>query len=245
MDSVHSLPVTSNSSQHVSKMPSGNSPAQASYAEITRMAAINVSADNVSVLNSSGIAGCALSRTTASTPFETKFHDYPSLDEVQSVDRKSRQHQFVRSSNRGMNHSFDNNATLLKYNDKEEKSSSVEAINKVYHSLADTDENMTRQNMNVTAFSSASSTSEEASSLEFGVKSPPPADAKVKIETDPYADDKSAAKAKSTKVTKSVVKNVPPVIVNLFYSLSFYFLILLKYSIILEIPNGQIFFIPQ
>lgn len=98
MDSVHSLPVTSNSSKHnLSKVAtsSGGTP-QASYADIARMATINMSHN--SVLNMSTIVPSMLNTTswpsvppkTPSEPDKVPQDYYPSLDELQHPERKAK-----------------------------------------------------------------------------------------------------------------------------------------------------------
>ncbi|XP_025159653.1 uncharacterized protein LOC105183388 isoform X2 [Harpegnathos saltator] len=99
LDSVHSLPVTSNSTKHnLSKVAtsSGGTP-QASYADIARMATINMSHN--SVLNMSAIVPSMLNAAswpsvppkTPSEPDKAPQDYYPSLDEIQHPERKVRQ----------------------------------------------------------------------------------------------------------------------------------------------------------
>ncbi|XP_076181830.1 twenty-four isoform X2 [Ptiloglossa arizonensis] len=113
-DSVHSLPVTSNTSKHnLSKIAtsSGGTP-QASYADITRMATINMT--HSSVLNMSSIVPSMLNTSTwpsvppktPSEPDKIPQDYYPSLDELQHSDRKTKQHNFTHT-NHILNLSFD------------------------------------------------------------------------------------------------------------------------------------------
>ncbi|XP_014484156.1 PREDICTED: uncharacterized protein LOC106749322 isoform X2 [Dinoponera quadriceps] len=99
LDSVHSLPVTSNSTKHnLSKVAtsSGGTP-QASYADIARMATINMS--HSSVLNMSAIVPSMLNAAswpsvppkTPSEPDKAPQDYYPSLDEIQHSEKKVRQ----------------------------------------------------------------------------------------------------------------------------------------------------------
>ncbi|XP_031783609.1 uncharacterized protein LOC100678715 isoform X2 [Nasonia vitripennis] len=101
LDSVHSLPVTSNSKHNSSKTATSSSNApQASYADIARMATLNMSGGpviNISNLMPSMInttwPSVASSKSNAET--EKLPNDYyPSLDELQHSDRKIRQHNF-------------------------------------------------------------------------------------------------------------------------------------------------------
>ncbi|KAG7197616.1 hypothetical protein KM043_013399 [Ampulex compressa] len=105
-DSVHSLPVTSNSSKHNSSKittPSGGTP-QASYADIARMATINIAHN--SVLSMSSIVPNMLNTSSwPSVPHKVPLEPdkipqdyYPSLDELQQSDRKARQHNFTHSN---------------------------------------------------------------------------------------------------------------------------------------------------
>ncbi|XP_033322880.2 twenty-four isoform X1 [Megalopta genalis] len=113
-DSVHSLPVTSNTSKHnLSKVAtsSGGTP-QASYADIARMATINMT--HSSVLNISSIVPSMLNTSswptvppkTPSEPDKIPQDYYPSLDELQHSDRKTKQHNFTHT-NHILNLSFD------------------------------------------------------------------------------------------------------------------------------------------
>ncbi|XP_070154617.1 serine-rich adhesin for platelets isoform X5 [Polyergus mexicanus] len=103
LDSVHSLPVTSNSSKHnLTKVAtsSGGTP-QASYADIARMATISHN------LNMSTIVPGMLNTTswpsvppkTPSEPDKVPQDYYPSLDEIQHSERKVRQQQNFAQSN--------------------------------------------------------------------------------------------------------------------------------------------------
>ncbi|XP_043265166.1 dentin sialophosphoprotein isoform X1 [Colletes gigas] len=105
-DSVHSLPVTSNTSKHnLSKIAtsSGGTP-QASYADIARMATINMT--HSSVLNMSSIVPSMLNTSTwpsvppktPSEPDKIPQDYYPSLDELQHSDRKAKQHNFTHTN---------------------------------------------------------------------------------------------------------------------------------------------------
>ncbi|KMQ93473.1 dentin sialophospho isoform x2 [Lasius niger] len=104
LDSVHSLPVTSNSSKHnLTKVAtsSGGTP-QASYADIARMA-INISHN----LHMSTIVPGMLNTAswpsvppkTPSEPDKVPQDYYPSLDEIQHSERKVRQQQNLAQSN--------------------------------------------------------------------------------------------------------------------------------------------------
>lgn len=103
---MHSLPVTSNTSKHnLSKIAtsSGGTP-QVSYADIARMATINMS--HGSVLGMSTIVPSMLNTSSwPSVPPKTPSEAdkipqdyYPSLDELQHSDRKPRQHNFTHSN---------------------------------------------------------------------------------------------------------------------------------------------------
>ncbi|XP_011498438.1 PREDICTED: uncharacterized protein DDB_G0284459 [Ceratosolen solmsi marchali] len=104
LDSVHSLPVTSNSSKHNSSktVTSSSSAPQASYADIARMATLNMPA--TPVLNISNlmpnVINTAAWPTVASSKNNTEIEKlpndyYPSLDELQHSDRKLRQQSFA------------------------------------------------------------------------------------------------------------------------------------------------------
>ncbi|XP_017766305.1 PREDICTED: putative uncharacterized protein DDB_G0277255 isoform X2 [Eufriesea mexicana] len=141
-DSVHSLPVTSNTSKHnLSKIAtsSGGTP-QASYADIARMATINMTHN--SVLNMSTIVPNILNTSswpsvppkTPSEPDKIPQDYYPSLDELQHSDRKTRQHNFTHS-NHILNLSFEKppSPTLTKIKNSTERKKAEaqeEAINK-------------------------------------------------------------------------------------------------------------------
>lgn len=110
LDSVHSLPVTSNTTKHnLSKVAtsSGGTP-QASYADIARMATINMSHN--SVLNMSAIVPSMLNAAswpsvppkTPSEPDKVPQDYYPSLDEIQS-EKKVRQQNLVHTNNAAAN----------------------------------------------------------------------------------------------------------------------------------------------
>lgn len=104
LDSVHSLPVTSNSSKHnLTKVAtsSGGTP-QASYADIARMA-INIS-HNLHM--STIVPGMLNTASWPSVPPKTPSESdkvpqdyYPSLDEIQHSERKVRQQQNLAQSN--------------------------------------------------------------------------------------------------------------------------------------------------
>ncbi|KAJ8676422.1 hypothetical protein QAD02_012209 [Eretmocerus hayati] len=106
LDSVHSLPVTSNSSKHnSSKDGSSGSAPQASYADIARMASLNVS--TTPMLNISNLMPSMTNPTESWPTVNAKSSNssagekltseyYPSLDELQhSEGRRSRQHNFA------------------------------------------------------------------------------------------------------------------------------------------------------
>ncbi|XP_011296830.1 uncharacterized protein tyf isoform X2 [Fopius arisanus] len=114
LDSVHSLPVTSNTKHNMTKNPPSSGTPQASYADIARMATINMSPS--SVLNISTMVPNMLNAGTwpsvpGKSPSEPdKFPQdyYPSLDELQQSDRKSRQQNFANSNHaQGFSLSFD------------------------------------------------------------------------------------------------------------------------------------------
>ncbi|XP_018044514.1 PREDICTED: actin cytoskeleton-regulatory complex protein PAN1 isoform X1 [Atta colombica] len=95
LDSVHSLPVTSNTSKHnLSKVAtsSGGTP-QASYADIARMATINMPHNLTmsAMLNTSSWP--SVPPKTFSEPDKVPQDYYPSLDELQHPERKARQQQ--------------------------------------------------------------------------------------------------------------------------------------------------------
>lgn len=101
LDSVHSLPVTSNSKHNSSKTATSSSNApQASYADIARMATLNMSGGpviNISNLMPSMINTTwpSVASSKSNTETEKLPNDYyPSLDELQHSDRKVRQHNF-------------------------------------------------------------------------------------------------------------------------------------------------------
>lgn len=101
MDSVHSLPVTSNTSKHnLSKVAtsSGGTP-QASYADIARMATINMTHNLTmsAMLNTSSWP--SVPPKTPSEPDKVPQDYYPSLDELQHPERKARQQQNLTQSN--------------------------------------------------------------------------------------------------------------------------------------------------
>ncbi|XP_024880999.1 uncharacterized protein LOC112460521 isoform X3 [Temnothorax curvispinosus] len=95
LDSVHSLPVTSNTSKHnLAKVAtsSGGTP-QASYADIARMATINMTHNLTmsAMLNTSSWP--SVPPKTPSEPDKVPQDYYPSLDELQHSERKARQQQ--------------------------------------------------------------------------------------------------------------------------------------------------------
>lgn len=103
LDSVHSLPVTSNSSKHnLTKVAtsSGGTP-QASYADIARMATIshnlNMSTIVPGMLNTASWP--SVPPKTPSEPDKVPQDYYPSLDEIQHSERKVRQQQNFAQSN--------------------------------------------------------------------------------------------------------------------------------------------------
>ncbi|XP_011632719.1 uncharacterized protein LOC105424276 [Pogonomyrmex barbatus] len=101
LDSVHSLPVTSNTSKHnLSKVAtsSGGTP-QASYADIARMATINMSHNLTmsAMLNTSSWP--SVPPKTLSEPDKVPQDYYPSLDELQHSEKKARQQQNLAQSN--------------------------------------------------------------------------------------------------------------------------------------------------
>ncbi|XP_015592935.1 uncharacterized protein LOC107266701 isoform X2 [Cephus cinctus] len=106
LDSVHSLPVTSNSTKHnlTKNATSSSGTPQASYAEIARMATINMSQS--AVLNMSTMVPNVLNTASwpsvpskaTSEPDKLPQDYYPSLDELQHSDRKIRQHNFAYSN---------------------------------------------------------------------------------------------------------------------------------------------------
>nr|XP_031838861.1 putative uncharacterized protein DDB_G0277255 [Nomia melanderi] len=142
-DSVHSLPVTSNTSKHnLSKVAtsSGGTP-QASYADIARMATINMT--HSSVLNISTIVPSMLNTSswptvppkTPSEPDKIPQDYYPSLDELQHSDRKTKQHNFAHT-NHILNLSFDKppsptlSSKVKSTTDRKKAEAQEEAINK-------------------------------------------------------------------------------------------------------------------
>ncbi|XP_015432642.1 PREDICTED: dentin sialophosphoprotein-like isoform X2 [Dufourea novaeangliae] len=142
-DSVHSLPVTSNTSKHnLSKIAtsSGGTP-QASYADIARMATINMT--HSSVLNMSSIVPSMLNTSswptvppkTPSEPDKIPQDYYPSLDELQHSDRKTKQHNFTHT-NHILNLSFDKppsptlSSKMKNSTERKKAEAQKEAINK-------------------------------------------------------------------------------------------------------------------
>ncbi|XP_076682310.1 twenty-four isoform X3 [Andrena cerasifolii] len=141
-DSVHSLPVTSNTSKHnLSKIAtsSGGTP-QASYADIARMATMNMT--HSSVLNMSTIVPSMLNTSswpsvppkTLSEPDKIPQDYYPSLDELQHSDRKTRQHNFTHT-NHFLNLSFEKPpspilSSKVKNSTERKKAEAQEVINK-------------------------------------------------------------------------------------------------------------------
>ncbi|XP_051160853.1 uncharacterized protein LOC127281269 isoform X4 [Leptopilina boulardi] len=122
LDSVHSLPVTSNTEKHnLTKTPnsSGGTP-QASYADIARMVSINMTNSILqdthmvppNVLNNTNwpsVVTTATTTTKATSEPDKLTHDsYPSLDEIQHGDRRSRQNNFAHNHvPSGLSLSFD------------------------------------------------------------------------------------------------------------------------------------------
>lgn len=139
LDSVHSLPVTSNTSKHnLSKVAtsSGGTP-QASYADIARMATINMPHNlNMSVMVPSMLNNTSWPSVPPKTPSEPDKMPqdcYPSLDEIQ--DRKTRQlAQATSSATASLSLSFDKFSPILgkEKNTLERKKAEAqeEAINK-------------------------------------------------------------------------------------------------------------------
>ncbi|XP_043670748.1 uncharacterized protein LOC122630372 isoform X1 [Vespula pensylvanica] len=144
LDSVHSLPVTSNTSKHnLSKTAtsSGGTP-QASYADIARMATMNMSHNsvlNMPVMVPSMLNTASWPRVPPKTPSEPdKLPQdyYPSLDELQHSDRKPKQHGFAHSNhmhNVGLTFEKPPSPTLSKIknsSDQKKAEAQEEAINK-------------------------------------------------------------------------------------------------------------------
>ncbi|XP_044598662.1 GATA zinc finger domain-containing protein 7-like isoform X2 [Cotesia glomerata] len=143
LDSVHSLPVTSNIKHNLINVSlSSVGVPQASYADITRMVTINLPQN--SVLHTSPIVPTILSAekwtdVPAKSPSEPdKFpqHYYPSLDELQQSDRKIKQHNFSNSYlNHGFSLNFDKHSLtddlkLKKTTESKKAEAHEEAINK-------------------------------------------------------------------------------------------------------------------
>ncbi|KAK0159429.1 hypothetical protein PV328_010307 [Microctonus aethiopoides] len=106
LDSIHSLPVTSNTKHDLSKnaVASVGAP-QASYADIARMATINVSPNSVIHISASMVPNMlntgnwpAVPGKSPSEPDKFPQDYYPSLDELQQSDRKFRQQNFANSN---------------------------------------------------------------------------------------------------------------------------------------------------
>ncbi|XP_034942414.1 uncharacterized protein [Chelonus insularis] len=142
-DSVHSLPVTSNTKHNLNdKISSTVSVSQASYADITRMANINLSPNSVlnisSVMPNMMTTVCWPSVSVKSPSEPDKFPQdyYPSLDELQQSDRKLRQHNLTNSNQmQDLNLSFDkySSSTNSKFKnsfDSKKAEAREEAINK-------------------------------------------------------------------------------------------------------------------
>ncbi|XP_050459419.1 uncharacterized protein DDB_G0283697 isoform X2 [Cataglyphis hispanica] len=141
LDSVHSLPVTSNSSKHnLTKVAtsSGGTP-QASYADIARMATIshnlNMSTIVPGMLNTASWP--SVPPKTPSEPDKVPQDYYPSLDEIQHSERKVRQQQnFVQSNHAAsLSLAFEKSLspTLTKVknsSDRKKAEAQEEAINK-------------------------------------------------------------------------------------------------------------------
>lgn len=143
LDSVHSLPVTSNTEKHnltKTANSSGGTP-QASYADIARMVSINMTN---SILNDTHMVPNVLnstnwpSVTTTKAPSEPDklTHDsYPSLDEIQHSERRMRQNNFSHSNHvtSALNLSFDKppSPVMMKSKiDNKKAEAREEAINK-------------------------------------------------------------------------------------------------------------------
>ncbi|XP_033216058.1 uncharacterized protein LOC117172348 isoform X3 [Belonocnema kinseyi] len=115
LDSVHSLPVTSNTQKHnltKAANSTGGTP-QASYADIARMASINMTN---SILGVANIVPSVLNTAnwpsvpskTISEPDKLPHDSYPSLDELQHSDRRSKQHNFAHANHvQGLSLSFE------------------------------------------------------------------------------------------------------------------------------------------
>ncbi|XP_072754240.1 uncharacterized protein Tyf isoform X2 [Anoplolepis gracilipes] len=142
LDSVHSLPVTSNSSKHnLTKVAtsSGGTP-QASYADIARMATIshnlNMSTIVPGMLNTASWP--SVPSKTPSEPDKVPQDYYPSLDEIQHSERKVRQQQNFAQSNHAaasLSLAFEKSlsSTLTKVknsSDRKKAEAQEEAINK-------------------------------------------------------------------------------------------------------------------
>ncbi|XP_012266846.2 uncharacterized protein LOC105692311 isoform X1 [Athalia rosae] len=144
LDSVHSLPITSNTTKHnLTKNPASSSGTpQASYADIARTATINISAN--SVLKITEIVPMMLNAACwPSVPSKTPSESdkipqdyYPSLDELQHSERKTRQHTFAHSNHlNSLSSSFEKppSPTLSKIRplpDNKKAEAHEEAINK-------------------------------------------------------------------------------------------------------------------
>lgn len=134
MDSVHSLPVTSNTSKHnLSKVAtsSGGTP-QASYADIARMATINM-AHNLSM--SAMLNTSSWPSVPPKTLSEPDKDYYPSLDELQHSERKAKQQQAQSNhTTASLSLAFEKplSPTLTKKNSSDRKKAEAqeEAINK-------------------------------------------------------------------------------------------------------------------
>ncbi|XP_066585679.1 serine-rich adhesin for platelets-like isoform X2 [Prorops nasuta] len=144
LDSVHSLPVTSNTSKHnLTKIPiSSEGTPQASYADIARMATINISNSSDSSMSAMGsnILNVAswptVSNKTTSEPDKLPRDYYPSLDELQQQDRKIKQLSHSNNMSCSLTFSLDklpSSSVLPKIKSLSERSTTEaqeEAINK-------------------------------------------------------------------------------------------------------------------
>lgn len=142
LDSVHSLPVTSNSSKHnlIKVATSSGGTPQASYADIARMATIshnlNMSTIVPGMLNTASWP--SVPPKTPSEPDKVPQDYYPSLDEIQHSERKVRQQQNFAQSNHAaasLNLAFEKSLspTLTKVknsSDRKKAEAQEEAINK-------------------------------------------------------------------------------------------------------------------
>ncbi|KAL0119842.1 hypothetical protein PUN28_007934 [Cardiocondyla obscurior] len=137
LDSVHSLPVTSNTSKH--NLPkvatsSGGTP-QASYADIARMATINMSHNLTmsAMLNTSSWP--SVPPKTLSEPDKVPQDYYPSLDELQHSERKRGQQSQSSNAATALGLAFEKSlsptlAKMKNSSDRKKAEAQEEAINK-------------------------------------------------------------------------------------------------------------------